>query len=256
MSFGISAASIGSHLHFPQFCGWKKKETSALGQIASAASNTLKVVADLTSRPDSLQYCVQGIMNAASVATQGAWYRGCDRLSEVNCQIDLVRSVGDFNRFISGAAFRDLAKGYVPGFISDSMFLAASTGSWLCALSRFEMIDLPALANSVGSVSIFGVSPLSMVTKITIGDFCCLSSTVGFALGAVHCLMTVKDGDKSASRLYQMAYCISSAVAQLFCVAGQSLVAAPVAVTIAGSLGVVAAGYGALWIWQVHQEKK
>lgn len=258
-TFGAVVATGNCYLpSYAQMPMPKKTKAICVGHTYQWVSDRFKIFSELTNYTDSLQYLVQATLGAATVATQGSLFRGETLLRRVNCYIDFVRTYGDICYFTNGEWLEDVRKEFYAGAVSGSLFLSSSLGSCMNLADYFRLVDLSAIAQKISNVSLFGVAPGRIMSHLVLSEFCCFASTGGFFLGAVDCWMKIKAGGLDIQQLdskrAQLAYCVASFVAQFFFIVGEMIVAAPVAVTIAGILTVISAGFGARWIWFVEKE--
>jgi hypothetical protein len=257
MGPGIGSVAVKLNGYLPSFAQFNvgDNQSDFCGHTYKVVSRNFKIFSELTNVTDSFHYVLQFIVGAATVVTRGTVFRGFHELRRINSFIDCVRTYGDVHYFVEGKYLEDLRSGCVPGFISSSLFLGASIGSCLNVMDRVRLINTSAIAESLSKVSLFGSSPFRILSVLALSEFCLFAATGAFLLGAIDCGMKIQAGDLSTSRLAQLAYCIATFVAQLFVITGQCLVAAPLAIPIAGSLAMISSGFGAWWIWQTGKEK-
>lgn len=251
---GTAAVTLNGYLaNCPQFHVQKRK-ADYLGHTYRWVADKFEVMSTLMGCTEFWLYLFQFRLNATMAITQKSVFPEYDRLTAVPFFF-YFPTQGGVRYYVKGNFLEDLRNGHILEFVANSLCLSVGLGLCLSLAKEFNLVNLGAMAQSIGNTSLFGIMPFRMISQLAIGEFCFFAATGACLFSAVNCAMKIQGGDISKSRLAQLAYCIASFVTQIFMIAGPALVAAPMVFTIAGSLGMISAGYGAWWIYQRENEK-
>lgn len=145
------------------------------------------------------------------------------RLGHLDLTIDSVGLANDIRLVNSGRFSPEGIKTIVFGLA----FVAANIGCTFVWLAEFGIVNLGNLASKIGSLKVFGHTPLSFVASITAGGF--LNGSVGIAffyMGA-HWLDKIVENPSNVYAWIAVAYCVAEVAGKVlyFTGAGTMVVA-------------------------------
>ncbi|MDP1835461.1 MAG: hypothetical protein Q8K75_05975 [Chlamydiales bacterium] len=205
---------------------------------------------------EGLHTLVKIAISSGQIAMPCVFMRGTTpTLVEAHMGFKSIDIVGDLNYLLGcGASCALKAKDYL-SIVANVLFAASDAAATISFVNYLEWINSSRLADTLGTLSVYGVQPLAFVASASLGNFILVTSATGFSFSAITALQKISSGDISTCAYLALVGTVAEVAVRILLLTATTFVTTASGIVVTGVLGFVAAGTAGYCLYLNLSEK-